>query len=150
MSDTMIMLVPTDPYFVPDSEKQINAYKKFAEIAKDPEKLEIVVRESVQFFDCGSNFEKALCPSCGMKIPACWWQDRMGDDYENGFKLNLYQPPCCKVPTTLQNLVYDWAQCFGRFALVARNSNIGTLDETNRHELETILGTKLIVVYQHL
>lgn len=150
MSDTTIMLIPSDPYFVPDSEKQFTARKKLAEIAPDAEAFEIVLSESVQFFDCGSNFEKVFCPSCGMEIPATWWIERMNEDYKNGFQLNLYQPPCCKVATTLQNLVYDWAQCFGRFALVARNPNIGTLDETHHHELETLLGTKLIVIYQLL
>ena len=48
------------------------------------------------------------------------------------------------------NLVYEWPQGFGRFALDAMNPNIGKLKAMDRMELEEILGTKLRVIYQHI
>ena len=74
----------------------------------------------------------------------------MDDDYQKGFKLDRYRTPCCSEASTLRELTYDWPQAFGRFALEAMNPNIGTLEEGHRRELEEILETELIVVYQHI
>ena len=150
MSDNWIVLIPVDPHFIPDAEKQSMARIRLAAIAPDADEVEIIISESVQFFDCGTNLEKILCPSCGKEIPLAWWQERMDDDYQKGFKLDRYRTPCCSEASTLRELTYDWPQAFGRFALEAMNPNIGTLEEGHRRELEEILETELIVVYQHI
>lgn len=151
MSDHFIVLVPEDPHFIPSAKLQKAARKRLAEMAPDADQVEVVVSETIQFFDCGANFEKVLCPSCGQELSADWWAERMGEDEdeENGFKLDRYQTPCCNATSTLRELVYDWPQTFGRFALEAMNANIGTLTDKQRRELERILGTKLVVIYQH-
>lgn len=150
MSDNWIALVPEDPYFVPALEKQSVARNRLAEIAPDADVVEIKISDAVQFFDCGANFERILCPLCGSELPVAWWQERMDDDYEQGFKLASYTVPCCGETSTLHRLVYEWPQAFGRFALDAMNPNIGILDDKCKRELEEILGTKLIIVYQHI
>jgi hypothetical protein len=58
--------------------------------------------------------------------------------------------PCCGVSNTLHELVYEWPQGFGRFALEAMNPNIGILEDEHKKELEELLGTKLRVIYQHI
>ena len=150
MSDNWIELVPEDPHFVPAQEKQSVARNRLTEIAPDADVVEIKVSDAVQFFDCGANFERILCPSCGAEVPDTWWQERMDEDYEQGFKLGSYTTPCCGAISTLHGLIYEWPQTFGRFALSARNPNIGILDDKHKGELEEILGTKLIIVYQHI
>ena len=150
MSDNWIALIPEDPNFVPALEKQSRARKRFAEIAPDADEIKIKVSKRIEFFDCGANFERILCPSCRAEITMKWWQDRMKEDYDNGFKLVAYPTPCCNSYSTLHHLVYEWPQGFGRFALDAMNPNIGKLEETHRIEFEAILGTKLRVIYQHL
>lgn len=102
------------------------------------------------FFDCGENFERVFCPSCRSEIPAEWWKDRMDEDSDNGFKLDAYATPCCGKKSTLHDLVYEWPQGFGCFALDAMNPNIGLLENDHKREFETILGTKLRVIYQHI
>lgn len=74
----------------------------------------------------------------------------MDDDYENGFKLDHYRTPCCNAVKTLHELTYNWQQAFGRFALDAMNPDLGMLEDEHRRELEGILGTRLVVVYQHI
>jgi hypothetical protein len=150
MSDNWIALVPEDPFFVPAREKQSVARNRLAEIAPGADAVEVQVSDAVQFFDCGANFERILCPSCQSEIPIAWWQERMDEDYDQGFKLASYITPCCGLTSTLQGLVYEWPQTFGRFALDAMNPNIGMLDDKHKRELEEILGTKLIVIYQHI
>jgi hypothetical protein len=74
----------------------------------------------------------------------------MDDDHADGFKLATYLVSCCGAAYTLHDLVYEWPQGFGRFALNAMNPNIGKLEERDKQEFEKILGTKLRVIYQHL
>lgn len=150
MSDNWIALVPEDPRFVPDAAKQQRARDRFAEIAPEADEIEIKVSENVVFFDCGGNFERICCRSCGAEIPVEWWQERMDEDHDDGFKLAAYATPCCRKKSTLNDLVYEWPQGFGRFALDAMNPNIGELDDKYKQEFEKILGTKLRVIYQHI
>jgi hypothetical protein len=149
MSDNWIAIVPEDPRFVPHAAKQRRARDRFAEIAPEADKIQIKVSEKVEFFDCGANFESICCPSCRAEISVEWWQDRMDEDYGDGFKLAKYVAPCCGAKVTLHELDYEWPQGFGRFALDAMNPNIGKLDDKYKLEFEEILGTKLRVIYQH-
>ncbi len=150
MSDNWITLISEDPRFIPDRLKQARARDRLAEIAPEAEEIAIKVCERIEFFDCGSNFGRILCPSCRAEIPLAWWQDRMSEDYGDGFKLASYPTPCCGRRCTLHQLDYEWPQGFGRFALEAMNPNIGKLQTRFRVELEGILGTKLRVIYQHI
>lgn len=150
MSGYWITLVPEDPHFVPGTDAQLKARDRLAGIAPQAAAVELESFDAVQFFDCGANFERIHCPSCDTEIPAAWWQQRMDDDYEGGFKLASYRTPCCQSETSLRNLTYEWPQTFGRFALHAQNANIGKLEDVHRHELEEILKTKLTIIYRHL
>lgn len=150
MSDDWIVIIPEDPRFIPDQPNRDRARDRFTQIAPHASEIEAKVFETVQFFDCGANFERSLCPTCRSEIPTAWWQDRMEEDYGDGFKLVSYPMPCCGTRSTLHELVYDWPQGFGRFALDAMNPNIGMLEERYKFEFEEILGTKLRVIYQHI
>jgi hypothetical protein len=150
MSDNWITLISDDPSFIPDAVKKSRARDRFAEIAPDAEEIEIKVCDKVEFFDCGGNFERILCPLCRSEISVAWWEDRMEKDYNDGFLLAKYPTPCCMTPQTLHELVYEWPQGFGRFAIDVMNPNIGKLDDRYKKEFEGILGTPLRVIYQHI
>ncbi|MFN0017497.1 MAG: hypothetical protein ACKVP0_04500 [Pirellulaceae bacterium] len=150
MSDNWIALIPEDPRFIPEREKQALARERFTEIAPQADEIGIEVYDAVTFFNCGANCERILCPICSTEIPVTWWQDRMDEDFENGFMLACYVIPCCGAQRTLHELVYEWPQGFGRFAINAMNPNIGKLEDRYKQEFETILGTQLRVIYQHL
>ncbi|MDX1965296.1 MAG: hypothetical protein SFX18_19275 [Pirellulales bacterium] len=150
MSDNWITIVPEDPRFVPDVLKQRLARDRFAEIAPEADEINIKVSENINFFDCGANFERICCPSCAAEIPVEWWQVRMDEDHDNGYKLAPYASPCCGKVLTLNELIYVWPQGFGRFALDAMNPKIGKLEDKFKMEMEKILATKLRVIYQHL
>jgi len=150
MSDNWIKLIPEDPNFIPEAGKRSQARDRLAEIAPDADEIDIIVFENVEFFDCCANFERILCPRCRSEIPVAWWQQRMDEDYSNGFMLAKYATPCCKTLHTLHELVYEWPQGFGRFALDAMNPNIEMLEDRYKEEFEEILGTKLRVIYQHI
>jgi hypothetical protein len=150
MSDDWIALIPEEPTFVPRTERQLAARQRFCDLAPDAQEIDVKVFETVQFFDCGVNFERLLCPECGSQISIEWWLERLDEDLSEGFKLSSYGTPCCGSSYTLHDLNHEWPQGFGRFRLRARNANIGRLTEDAKHELEEILETKLRVIYQHL
>lgn len=150
MSDDWITLVPEDPRFIPDTARQNVARDRFFEIAPDAEEVELKVSNSIEFFDCGQNFERVRCPACRSEIDIDWWQERMEQDYSGGFKLAAYSTPCCGKSWTLNELVYEWPQGFGMFALDAMNPDIGELTNEHLREFEEILGTKLRLIYQHI
>lgn len=149
MSDNWIALISEDPGFVPDEARQDAARVRLLAIAPDAKKIKIKVTAGVQFFDCGANFERVICSTCGREVNIEWWQARMDDDYGNGaFKLNTYMVPCCGALLTLAQLKYEWPQGFARFSIDIMNPCIGELSEEQRHEFERILGTPLRVIYQ--
>jgi hypothetical protein len=77
-------------------------------------------------------------------------EDFAGEKWEDGVKLAVYRTPCCGHKCNLNELRYDWPQRFGRFALSAMNPNIGEFPAQYRPEFEEILGTKLIIIHQHI
>lgn len=150
MSDNWIALIPLDPLHVPEPTRQRRARKRFMEIVPNADAIDIIVADRVKFFDCGTNFECVRCPECGLDVPMEWWQKCMDTDNVDGFKLNAYTLPCCGKSATLNDFDYVWNQGFAQFALEAMNPGIRLLSDSYKLELESILGTKLRVIYQHL
>lgn len=150
MSDDWIIVISEDPYVVPDAARRNRAKEWFLKIAPAAEEIRIIVTEQIEFFHCGANFGRISCPTCSVEIPLKWWQDRMDEDYGPGFKLAKYPTPCCGATHRLHDLVYEWPQGFGRFAVDALNPNLGLLDEIQRQEFEQILGTPVRIIYRHM
>jgi hypothetical protein len=150
MSDNWITITPDDPNFIPEETQRINARNRLMEIAHKFDEVKIVLSDHISFFDCGSNFDRIGCPNCKSDLPGNWWHEIMNSDFENGtFKLDKYLTPCCNYSFSVNELIYDWTQGFGKFAIRAMNPDIGTLEEKYKLELEDILGTKLTVIYGH-
>ena len=150
MSDNFVTLIPEDPKYVPTADQQSAAGKHMRELAPDSGEITTETFDTVQFFDCGANFESASCPRCKAQIPQEWWEDQMEADYSDGFLLAAYDTPCCGKGVNLNELIYNWPQGFSRFAVSAMNPDIGKLSDPQREEFEAILGAKLKVIYSHL
>ena len=148
MSDNWIVLIPENPRHVPEKERQDFARIRFQEICPDAV-IEVKVFEEIQFFDCGSNFERIVCPVCASEISMDWWQDLMDKEFDALCPLEKKPTPCCGAMHTLHELRYDWPQGFGRFSLEAMNPNTGLLEDGDKAELEKILGCSLRVIYSH-
>ena len=151
MSDHWIAIVPEDPNFVPNPQTHEAALRLFRATAPEAEGIEIKLSDKIQFFDCGGNLERITCPQCGDHIAIDWWQDRMDDDHDGiGFRLADFPAPCCGAQVRLDELQYEWPQAFARFGIDAMNPNIGELPDGQRQEFESILGTPLRTIYQHI
>jgi len=151
MSDDYIVLVPRDPTHVPTLEAQRRVAEVLTRLAPNAQNSTAQVSEQIQFFDCGENFQRISCPRCSAEIGVDWWQQRMGDDASgDGFRLAPYALPCCGRTATLNELVYDWPQAFGRFQWKVTNPNIGVVSEADKSALEAAADFELVVVRQHI
>jgi hypothetical protein len=151
MSDHFIIVVPRDPRLVPTDEVRRRVVLMLNRIAPSAENVTAEVSPQVQFFDCGQNFSRQLCPRCSAEISIDWWQERMNDDYDGiGFRLDSYETPCCAKSVNLNELIYDWPQAFGRFSWTVQNPNIGELTDATKLELEAVAGFALVAIRQHV
>jgi hypothetical protein len=151
MSDDYIYFVPTDPRFVPGPSAVERAVAVLEQHAPRADEIGAEQSDGIRLFDAGANFETVNCPTCRREIDLEWWQDCLDRDADGEhFRLASHAVPCCGAQHSLDQLVSDWPQAFGRFALVASNADIGRVDDALKVEIEKALETKVTVVYQHL
>ena len=152
MSDHWITVVPKFPRHVPSPDKAEAALGLVEKSMPDADEIEVVRKEHVQFFDCGANLETIICPHCSASISFDWWGETMSSDCdeETGFRLDAYSVPCCSQSVALNQLVYQFHQAFGCFALSAMNPNIGKLSDDTVNRIEAALGCEVSVVYRHI
>lgn len=152
MSDHWILIVPRLPDHVPSPEKAEAALGILKKSIPNADEIDVVQKEHVQFFDCGANLETIKCPHCNANFDFDWWGETMSSDFdeETGFRLDAYSMPCCSKPAALSELVYQFHQAFGCFALSAMNPHIGELSGDSVREIEEALGCEVSVVYQHI
>jgi hypothetical protein len=150
MSDHWIVLIPLDPRAVPSTSAQQAASEMFGRLAPTAEQITSSSYEDAQFFDCGGNFERVVCPSCRAELSNDWWLERMDEDYDDGFRLATYSTPCCKWTGTLNDLIYQWPQGFARFCIEARNANIEVLTDDQLRQLGAALNLPVRAVYRRI
>jgi len=150
MSDTWIRLIPKDPNFIPDDEAISSAKAFFMNLFPDADEIRIHKTDEIRFYDCGSNFERVGCPECGQELDEIWWQERMSEDWNDGFSLKEGILPCCGVKKDLNALIYDWDQGFARFGLDAMNLGVIEIRKEDFEALENILKCRLKQIRQHL
>ncbi len=151
MSDNFIVIVPRDPTHVPSEDTQIQVAELLWRLAPSADSITADVNAAVQFYDCGGNFERILCPQCTTEISSDWWHECMNADFDGaGFRLGSFDTACCHASIRLHELIYDWPQAFGRCSWTVRNANIGELTEGAKAELEAAVGVPIIVVRRHI
>ena len=152
MSDNWMLLVPKLPKHIPLPGEANAAFDLLREAMPDADEIEIGQNESVQFFDCGANLETIACPHCEADVGFEWWGETKSSDYDEktGFQLDEYELPCCSKFASLDELIYEFHQAFGCFALSAMNPNIGKMSDDTVSKIETAMGCEVSVVYQHI
>ncbi len=149
MSDRFLVVIPADPKAeLPGTADALR--EALARIAGTDE-ARVKDYGKLQFIDCGENFERTLCPSCGAEITPEQWNAWMDEDWhgEDGFHLHRHIAPCCGAEIRLNALVYEEPQGFARWFVGARNAGRGPLDASEVAELEAVAGLPLISVAQN-
>jgi hypothetical protein len=150
MSDYWLRLIPTDPKWLPHSDARDNALLILKTLLPRADEVTVKATDNVAFIDPGSSLEVVRCPSCGSDLDG-WWQDAVSNAYTTKFADLAAVTPCCEHATSLNELVWKPAAGFARFALEARNPNIGgSLPKQELSRVEDALGCTLRQVYAHL
>src|SRR5438132_12719946 len=98
MSDNWLILIPTDPEYMPDATSQEKARELFASLVSDADEVDVYVTDGVRFVDQGENFSSVSCPKCGTKLDVGWWNlamtkacgvDAEIDRWDFGFETDL-------------------------------------------------------------
>lgn len=168
MSDNALALVPTDPRFVPPTEKHEGAKRALRRFAPDSEQITATAFEEIHLVHPYENLERIRCPRCSNELSLEWWQEVIDEvalekpagPTRDGTLVNLgvvtaiasldTTTPCCGVRVSLEDLEYEFPVGFGMFVLEALNPNIEGLSGEALAEVERELGTPLRQIWTHL
>ncbi len=149
---------------MPDESTYAEAIKKLESWTPDGEEVDAKVYDHVEFIDQGDNLETIICPACnkrldkvGDELIADWWEyANLIADMTKGngvFRLDescTIKMPCCQKESKFTDLKFDWPAGFARSELIAHNPYLEfDLSSDRLHELERILGSKLIQIWAH-
>ena len=148
MSDYIIKVIPTDPYYFIEGQNksQIADYLKTRIIADN---IEIKTYDSPAFIDCGSDLEKIICPICGATIDFDWWRAAMNAAWNTRFMELSVKLPCCGENSTLNELQYHFPCGFACAELSILNP-LAELDEECLSYIQEVLGTPVRCVQAHI
>lgn len=148
MSDHIVKLIPSDPFYKP-SDLALGAAEAFLEGHISCGSIRVIVNDTPVFVDCGSNLSKISCPECGAELDIGWWQGAMDKAYESAFTALDAVLPCCGASVSLNELCYCFPCGFACASIEIYNSEQPVEDETMA-SLQQIVGTELRVIYAHL
>ncbi len=149
MSDNYICIIPTDPWYIPETHAQQLALSTLKQDAPEADEIKVCVSDVPTFIDCGANFERVVCPTCKTVLNE-WWQTAMDRAATTNFRDLMIMTPCCRTHTSLNDLRYEWPAGFARFVLEAQNPNIGLLNVHQIHRLSQILGCRVRQILVHI
>lgn len=145
MGTTILKIIPTNPYFVPDSTNQ-NLAATLLKNLYNPNEIVLNTFDDIQFVDQGSNFDDVRCNYCGTIINIEDWQQAMDISFENKFTDLLFITPCCSKQSSLNELIYNMPAGFSKFEINVIDPE-NPLNDDNLKELAVILKTSLRIIW---
>ena len=142
MSDTILKLIPVDPFFIPDENAQQAALELLTAWLPTADVVNGTASDEVNFVDPGMNLQQIFCPGCGSPLDMEVWQGFTDATYAIQFADLTVTMPCCGAVGSLNDLHYDWPAGFARYVLESLNPN-ADLDDDQLDELAHILGCPL-------
>ncbi|KJS56216.1 hypothetical protein VM98_08590 [Streptomyces rubellomurinus subsp. indigoferus] len=152
MSDDVLSVIPTDPYWQPDAAAAERALALVAELIgeDDDAELEVSRHDRPAAVDCGENLVSIGCPHCGGPVDPQWWRDLLEAHAEDGFATLAATVPCCGAATTLDALDYDRPCGFARFEIEVWNPSCRWFTEAQLAAVAAELGHPVRQIRAHL
>lgn len=149
MSENMLIFIPADSQYIPDSAAILAAQALLKTLLPFASEITFYVAEEVEFVSCGGNMERVLCPVCRTVLDERWWTNAMDSAYGQSKFTNLaVELPCCHASSSLNDLCYEWPMGFARFQLIVRDAE-GDVAETALQALKELLGCALKKIWAH-
>ncbi len=160
MSDNFLRFVPVNPESSPGDAETAAGIEVLVAAFPDSDVVEAESHDSVQFIDCGGNFESVRCPQCRADLLEDGsWGQMMNTARASGMAERRFDLPCCGASTALEDLAYFWPVAFGRLSLDVRNPGVrcfhsdgepSEFENALLSKLRTALGTEVSAHWQHL
>ncbi len=149
VSDSSLRLIAIDPKYIPTTAAAELARQTLARLVPGAEEVTATITDDVQFVDQGANFERVLCPKCGIALTEEWWQARMDEAATTRFAALEVVTPCCSTQTSLNDLTYEWPAGFARFVLEAMNPKVREVPQEDIEQISAILDAPLRTIWAH-
>jgi hypothetical protein len=149
VADNVLRIIAIEPTWTPapsaaDAAKEL--LRRFVPAAKVVEARRY---DATVFIDQGGNWERVVCPSCGIELDTAWWQDKFDRAGQSRFCSLEVVTPCCGSATTLNDLDFQWPAGFACFEVYARNPGRGWLCAGELDRLERALGIRVRQIMAH-
>jgi hypothetical protein len=154
VSDDILSIVPTDPWWQPDeaagqrAEEAVRRLVPTLDGYVEPE-FETTWSELVQTVDCGENLSRITCSHCAGELDVEWFRD-LGNDGDGELTTLDVVVPCCSAATTLDALEYDWQCAFARFEIAVWNPSRPNFDAVDLAAVAQALGHAVTQVRAHI
>jgi hypothetical protein len=151
MSETVLYIIPEDPFFIPAHENREKALEICRNI-KMPSGTNYEIYDECSdkpiFYDCGDGFEHIRCPLCASEIDTDFWGETFNKAYENNFMDLSIKAPCCKQTISLNDVKFEPPMGLAQYAIVFGNIEYYP-EKIDVKKLERILNCKLRLVWAH-
>jgi hypothetical protein len=137
VADDHLVVIPTDPSWVPDEIALRRAVRLVRQLAPAARDVRGTRHDEVVFVDAGESTDRVECPACGSELEPGWWSERMARAARHGFARLGVTTPCCETATSLDALRYGSAAGFARAEVRARRPE---RDELSEEELARVAG----------
>ncbi|PZG29623.1 hypothetical protein C1I98_31770 [Spongiactinospora gelatinilytica] len=127
MSDDVLSVIPTDPYWQPERAAADRAAALATALAPGrrgglaPE-IQVNWHDRPNLVDCGAYLEWITCPHCSGMLDPGWWTGVAEAHATHGFDPLAADLPCCGTASTLDALNYHWPCVFARFEIAIWNT----------------------------
>lgn len=149
MSTNLLILIPTEPTYRPESVGAKRAQALLNTYFSQPAEASVSLTEEVAFIATGGNLERIRCPYCQSVFEEQWWIAAMERAYDETRFVDLtVRLPCCGQLSSLNDLHYEWPTGFACFQLHVRDPS-NEIDEATFQELERVLAGSLKKIWAH-
>lgn len=146
-----IQLIPSDPFFRPSEEAAQAALNRLLSYFTHHEGIEYTPTDKLAFYCAGENFDKVICANCRRDI-FDWFISFVPNQEFKTTRDLMVTLPCCSAEGSLLDLTFEDPGGFAFFGLSIcegynDDADTNDLSEMELHQLETILGCKLRVIW---
>jgi hypothetical protein len=104
-SGSQMRIFPKNPEIMLQREVAISLINYLSKELPNKE-LNIELDSTINFVDCGEEFEKVVCTNCGKEISMEFWQESMDKASQTKFKDLTITTLCCQMLADLNSLKY--------------------------------------------
>lgn len=116
----ILKIIPRNPDYTV-SQGQLLEIEKYLTKNFPAKDIRVKQYDTIQFIDCGENFERVICGNCWDTVDIDLWQNWMTKSYETGFKDRTINMQCCVDTSSLDKLIYEQAQGFAKLIIQIDN-----------------------------